>query len=41
MNRDPIFRRAKSDPCADFWHTVRFGAAIFAIILIAGLIHDL
>ena len=31
MNK-PKIRRDKSDPCTDFWHTLRWGA-VFAIPL--------
>lgn len=41
MRREPMIRREKSDPRADFWHALRIGLAIFVVILIAGLIHDL
>ncbi len=32
----PLFRRPKTDPCADFWHTMRWGlpmALVLALIL--------
>ncbi len=28
------FRRPKQSPCADFWHTIKLGGAIFLVLLI-------
>lgn len=35
-DKQPLFRREKSDPMADFWHQVRWGiAGVLVIVLIA------
>lgn len=34
MSNKPIFRREKSDPCADYWHTMRLGIAIALFLFI-------
>lgn len=33
-NPKPVFRREKSTPCADFWHTMRVGMVIFVVLLV-------
>jgi hypothetical protein len=39
-NHDPAprattFRRAKTDPCTDFWHTLKVGAPVAVILAVA------
>lgn len=33
MKDEPILRREKTTPCQDFWHTMRVGLVIFAVLL--------
>lgn len=33
-SKKPILRREKSDPCADYWHTMRVGLAAALILFI-------
>lgn len=30
---ETLLRREKTDPCSDFWHTMRVGLFIFAILI--------
>ncbi len=34
MKSHQTFRRPKETPCADFWHTIRIGLAIFVALII-------
>ncbi|WP_323775962.1 hypothetical protein [Leisingera sp.] len=34
MTRPKVLRRQKKDPCADFWHTLRIGLAIFVLLIL-------
>lgn len=35
MDKQPILRRPKDNPGKDFWHTLRLGAPIAVLLLLA------
>lgn len=34
MSKKTILRREKVDPCADYWHTMRVGLTVAALLFI-------
>lgn len=41
MRRHPVFRRPKSDPCKDFWHTLMIGipVALLLFLILPWILH--